>query len=336
MRKLIYIFTHLLKLNIIVLSGLLVYKPVFAVGTAAGSDVSNTATVSYSLGGNNYSVSDTATFRVDEKLDVNVAWQDATNVSVNTPDTNQVLTYLLTNTGNGNDSYLLTVDNTIAGDQFNPSLVNIYLDANSNGIYDAGTDTLYNPTVNDPSLNADESLAIFVVNDIPALLNPGDLGNSQLTATSNTLSGAPGTALANAGENNSDAVVGNSGATSGDIGTYEVSSVAVSIVKSVAINDPLGGNQPMPGATMTYTLVVTVSGPGTATDVVITDPIPTNTTYVDDSITLNSVAQTDDADSPLVDESDYNITNAGNITVNLGDMTSASPAQTITFDVIIN
>lgn len=335
MSRLSNAIAYLARLNTAVLLGLIIYKPVLAVGTSAGSDISNTATATYSLGGNSYSINDTVSFRVDEKLDVNVAWQDAGNISVSTPDTNRVTTYLLTNTGNGNDSYLLTVDNSLGGDQFNPALVNIYLDANSNSIYDAGTDILYNPGVNDPSLNADASLAIFVVNNIPALLNSGDLGNSRLTATSNTLSGVPGTALANGGDNNSDAIVGNSGATSSDTGIYEVSNATVAIVKSVVINDPLGGNQPMPGATMTYTLLVTVSGPGTATGVVITDPIPTNTTYQTSSITLNSTAQTDAADSPT-DESDYNITNAGNITVNLGDLTSASPAQTITFDVIIN
>ena len=340
MSRLTGIIKHLLKLNLVVLVSVLVCNPVLAVGTTAGIDISNTATVNFSIGGTADSANDTITFRVDEKLDVNVAWQDATNVGVNTPDTNRVLTYLLTNTGNGIDDYLLTVDNNIGGGQFNPTTpvlptVNIYLDANGNNTYEPGTDTPYTPTVNDPSLNADESLAIFVVNNIPAALSSGDLGNSQLTATSNTLSGVPGTALAGAGDNSSVAVVGNSRATSSATGTYEVSNVAVSIVKSVVINDPLGGNQPMPGATMTYTLIVSVTGTGTATGVVITDPIPNDTTYVDDSITLNSVGQTDDADSPT-DESDYNITNPGNITVNLGDMTPASLAQTITFDVIIN
>jgi len=330
------IINHLLKLSVVVLLSVLAYNPVFAVGTTAGVDISNTATATYTMGGTGYNINDTITFRVDEKLDVNVVWQDAVNVGVNTPDTNRVLTYLLTNTGNGTDDYLLTVDNNIGGDQFNPVFVNIYLDANDNGIYDSGTDTLYNPGGNDPSLNADESLAIFVVNDIPGSRSPGDLGNSQLTATSNTSGAVPaGTAFINAGDNTSDAVVGNSGGTSNDTGTYEVSNVNVSIVKSVVINDQLGGNQPMPGATMTYTLVVSVTGTGTASGIIITDPIPTDTTYVTNSITLNAVVQTDAADSPT-DESDYNVTNANNITVNLGDMTSASPTQTITFDVIIN
>ena len=103
MSRLTSIIKHLLKLNLVVLLSVLVCNPVLAVGTTAGIDISNTATVDYSIGGTAGSVNDTVTFRVDEKLDVNVTWQDAANIGVNTPDTNRVLTYLLTNTGNGTD-----------------------------------------------------------------------------------------------------------------------------------------------------------------------------------------------------------------------------------------
>ena len=40
-----------------------------------------------------------------------------------------------------------------------------------------------------------------------------------------------------------------------------------------------GGNQP-PGATLTYTVLVTNNGTGSASAVVVNDPIPANTTYV--------------------------------------------------------
>ena len=129
------------RIALALLLALLLHKPVLAVGTSAGIDISNTASVDYAIAGSSSTTnSNTVTFRVDEKLDVNVSWQDAANVVVGSPDTNQVLTYLLTNTGNGNDSYTLNVQNTLGGDQFNPVLVDIYLDANGNGIFNPGVD----------------------------------------------------------------------------------------------------------------------------------------------------------------------------------------------------
>ena len=325
------IANHWLQLGIVLLFALLLQKPVFAIGTSAGIDISNTVTVDYVIGGSSSTATDSVTFRVDEIVNVNVSWQDAANIGVSTPDTNQVLTYLLTNTGNGFDDYRLSVQNTLGGDQFDPVLADIYLDANANGVYNPGVDTQYIFGTNDPVLTADASLAIFVLNNIPASLNGGDLGNSQLTATSNTISGTPGASFANAGDNNTTAVVGTSGGSSNDIGIYEVTNTTVSLVKSVVITDPIGGNQPMPGATMTYSINVSVSGP--ATGVVITDPIPTNTTYTATTLTLNTGSLTDMADA---DAGDVGDTTANTVTVKLGNLTPASPVQTITFDVIIN
>ena len=329
-----FLLNTLWQLTLVALLAPVLAQPTFAVGTSAGTDISNTATVDYAIGGSGASATDTVTFRVDEKIDVNVSWQDAANIGVGTPDTNQVLTYLLTNTGNGFDDYRLSVQNTGIGvDQFDPVLADVYLDANGNGVYNPGVDTLYIANSNDPVLAADASLAIFVLNNIPASLNGGDLGNSQLTARSNTVSGSPGTSFANAGDNNTTAVVGTSGGSSNDIGTYVVSNTTVSLIKSVVITDPLGGNQPMPGATMTYRIDVSVSGPGTANGVVITDPIPANTTYTAGTLTLNASALTDAADA---DDGDVGDTTANTVTVNLGNLTPASPIQTITFEVIIN
>jgi len=329
------IFHLFWQFTLVILLALVLQQPTFAVGTTAGIDISNTATVDYVMGGSSTSAnSNTATFRVDEIIDVTVSWQDAANIGVGTPDANQVLTYLLTNTGNGNDRYTLSVENNPPGiDQFDPLLVNIYLDTNGNGNYNPGVDTQYSSPTNVPVLAADASLAIFVLNDIPDSLAANDLGNSQLIATSNTISGTPGASFANGGDNNTTAVVGASGGSSNDIGTYVVSNTTVSLIKSVVITDPLGGNQPMPGATMTYRIDVSVSGPGTATGVVITDPIPANTTYTAATLTLNATVLTDVVDG---DVGDMGGTTPNTVTVTLGDLIPASPVQTITFEVIIN
>lgn len=326
--------TYASRLALLALVCLVLHKPALALGTTAGIDISNTATVDYVMAGSSASAnSNTVTFRVDEILDINVSWQDAANVGVSTPDSNQVLTFLLTNTGNGADSYALSVQNTLGGDQFDPVLVDIYLDANGNGIFNPGVDTLYLPGSNDPVLAADASQTIFVRNNIPASLNAGDLGSSQLITTSNTGTGTPGTSFPNAGENNTFAVVGTSGGIGNAVGTYEVTNTTVALLKSVVISDPLGGSQPMPGASLIYRIEVSVSGPGAANGVVITDPLPANTTYIANTLTLNAGPLSDAVDT---DAGDVSGTTPNTVTVNLGDLTPASPVQTITFEVIIN
>ena len=332
-RHIVHLITDQQRIALAMMLALIVYRPALAVGTSAGTDISNTASVDYVVAGSSATSSSTVTFRVDEKLDLNVSWQDAANVVVASPDNSQVLTYLLTNTGNGSDSYTLNVQNTLGGDQFNPVLVDIYLDADGNSIFNPGVDTLYNAGINDPVLAADASQTVFVRNNIPAGQNLGDLGNSQLIAASNTGSGLPGTAFANAGDNNTTAVVGTSGGTGNAIGTYEIANTNVSLVKSVVITDPLGGNQPVTGATMTYSISVTVTGPGVASNVVITDPLPTNTSYSAGTLTLNAAAITDVVDA---DAGDVAGTTPNTVTVNLGNLTQGSPVQTITFETIIN
>ena len=78
--------------------------------------------------------------------------------------------------------------------------------------------------------------------------------------------------------------------------TTTVTAPVLSAVKSVSPT----GNQP-PGTELTYTVEVTNSGTGTATNVVITDPVPQYTTYKTATIKTGSslatlVTRTDDND----------------------------------------
>ena len=100
----------------VALSGVL-FSPIgMAAGTTAGTDITNTATATYQLGGNAIvSPSNTVTTTVDELLSSTVTWQDAADIPVAPGDTAQVLTFQITNTGNGEDSYGVTVNNTVGG-----------------------------------------------------------------------------------------------------------------------------------------------------------------------------------------------------------------------------
>jgi uncharacterized repeat protein (TIGR01451 family) len=310
--------------------GLLSSQSVWAVGTTAGSDITNTATADYFVGVTPLTAtSNTTTTTVDELLNVTVIGQDAgSQVTVIPGDTNQVLTYLITNTGNGTDSYSLTATNLV-GDDFDAVPIAIYLD-DGDGVFNAA-DTLLDGS-NDPVMNANDVITVFVVADIPAGLFDGDIANIDLKVDSNTATGVPGTVVAGGGDGGTDAVVGTSGGSVSATESYVVSNVVVSLLKSASILDSFGGSDPVPGATITYSIDVTVTGAGTATGVVISDPIPADTTYVSSSMMLGGGPLTDAVDG--LDGADFGITTLNTITVDMGDLTAGT--QTITFEVTIN
>jgi hypothetical protein len=96
--------------------------PLRAASTLAGTVISNQAQLSYSIN----SIAQTpvpsniASFTVLEIVNLNLVWQDAGQVRVNTPQLNAPLAFTLSNTGNGPQTYNLTRANTITGDQFDP------------------------------------------------------------------------------------------------------------------------------------------------------------------------------------------------------------------------
>ncbi|MEN7343797.1 MAG: DUF11 domain-containing protein [Pseudomonadota bacterium] len=306
-----------------------------AEGTIAGTDISNTASVTFDVEGTTLTQSsNTVTITVDETLDVAVVLQSP-QIAVAPADTDRVLVFTVTNTGNGVEDYTLTVDNTDATDDFDPvaATPSIYFDSDNSGDLSPG-DEPYVPGTNDPSLNPDETITVLVANDIPAGLNNGDIGRSSLVATANTGSGAPGTVIAGAGTNSVDAVVGSSGATASVAGEYVVSDVAIDFQKSATILDPFGGDQPVPGATITYRITLEVTGTGTATGLVVTDPIPANTTFVAGSITLNGIGLSDQDDG---DAGRYNdAATPAEVIVVVGDIAAADGLQAVEFAVLID
>ena len=317
---------------------------VHAVGVAAGTTVTNTVTVTFNIGASAGIALSTDVFQVQEVIDVDVTWQDAANIIVAPSSIQQVQTYLLTNTGNGVESFSLLLNNApLVSDEFDPLNGNIHLDGNGNGVFDsAALDPLYIPSVNDPVLDANgvDTQIIFLVSDIPAGVNIGDTGASQVTAsalTTGAAGAAVGTSLNGLGDGGIDAVVGTTQANDFSQGIYQVDTtpIDVNILKSAqVINDGAGCTvapcSPVTGATIRYALQVNITGVGTVNNLVITDSIPVNTTYVNESMDLNSAALTDSG----VD-SDAGNFSANTVTVNLGNITNAV-THLITFDVTIN
>ena len=305
-------------------------SPAFAAGTVAGTSIDNVATATWDLPDGTPGTIDSniVRLRVDELLDVSVAWTDPGNVSTAPSATGQILTYRVTNAGNGDEAFTLAAVQG-GGDDFDPSVTPIVIDSNGNGVYDAGLDTVYVPGSNDPLLAPDASVTIFVLSSIPAGALDGQRGRIDLTAVAKTGSGAPGTSFPGLGQGGGNAIVGATGADGGDDGYYAVSAASVAFVKTAIVADIFGGTTQVPGSTITYTLVATVSGSGSLANLRVADAVPGGTSYTAGSIALDGAALTDAADA---DAGDF--TGSG-IAVRLGNV-AAGASRTVRFQVKID
>jgi uncharacterized repeat protein (TIGR01451 family) len=306
----------------------------WAVGTPAGTLIQSTAQVNYTVGGVSATAnSNPAAVTVAEILNVNVTVQTP-SVTVTPGATQRVVVVRVTNTGNGVETFRLTGNSVIAGDNFDPipAAPFIYFDTDNSGDL-SPADVAYVSGTNDPTLAADQSATVLIVNSIPAGLGNGAAGRTQLTAQALTGNGTPGTVFAGKGTAGTDAVVGTSGAIQVGIGTYVTAGLQLNAVKSQVVLDQFGGSRPIPAARINYQVVITPTGTGTLNAVTFTDAIPANTTYVPSTLRLNGVALTDVADA---DAGQFVTTPSTQVRVTLGDMTQASGVHTIDFAVTIN
>ncbi len=268
-----------------------------AAGTDAGTVVSNSATVNYNVGATAQAPVNSlaVTFVVDDRVDLTVVELSGGYTAVAANGTNEVLTYTVTNTGNGIHDFLLTrADNATdpfgGTDNFNATPVSIIVDSNANNVYDAGTDTA---TYID-ELGNGQARAVFVLSNIGAQAS-GDISAVTLTAqvAQGGTAGVQGAAIAT-----DDAAVADTAGTvqivfadatgdtdalhdgrHSDTDAYLVGAATVTVTKtSAVILDPINGAlnpKAIPGATVEYTVTVsnTAGSSATATNVVITDSL---------------------------------------------------------------
>jgi uncharacterized repeat protein (TIGR01451 family) len=300
-----------------------------AAGTRAGSTISNTASASFDTGGGTTTIdSNQVDLLVDELLDVTVASNNPADVPTTPGATGQVLSFSVTNNGNGVESFTLSTVANAGGDDYDPTVTQIYID-NGDGVFDPATDTLYTPGPNDPELDPDESVTIFVIATTPGGVIDGNRGIVSLVAAAVTGTGDPGDSFPGMGEGGGNAVVGSTGADGTDAGAFVVSAATVTLVKSAVVTNSLGTTDPVPGATITYTIVATVAGSGSVSGLTITDNIPADTSYANGSMTLGGAPLSDAVDA---DAGDYNGTR---ISVALGTV-AGGQTRTVTFRTTID
>jgi hypothetical protein len=313
--------------------------------TPAGTTISNQALLRFTVQNSVGEIQSNATsFTVVQLLGVAVTSQDAAEVGVNSPDLGRVLTFRVSNIGNGTESYRLSRDDAVLGDQFDPIApttagAGVYLENGLQPGFQASgpnADTPYIAGSNDPQISAGDGRIVYLASAMPAGQAYQDSARSRLmanSAQSDVLGKAPGTGLPPLGSSKLDRVVGLSRGQADATGAYRVTGVQTSLVKTVVkVLDPRGGSTVMPGAVLTYRLVSEMRGVGSASSFNISDGLPAQVRYKSGTLTVNGTAQTDaaDADFSEVDVSTVPHT----LRVRLGSR-SAPFLATVEFDVIV-
>ena len=317
-----------LALAPLAIAAALITTPAHAGGVKAGTLIENTASATYDGGAGPVTIpSNTITVKVDELLDVTVTSRDSGPVSA--APGSAVLTFELTNTGNGPEAYTLTANPAVAGNDFDTTVNGIAVDTNSNGVYDPGVDQMLTGPATTAAIAADASLTVFVLVTIPGGVADGDQSDVSLLAEAVTGTGAPGTAFAGQGAGGGNAIVGSTGANATATGSLSVGITDVDLIKSATVRDPFGGTGIVPGATITYAIRAEVRGSGSVSDLVVTDAAPADTTYVAGSLKLDGATLTDAADA------DAGRSGTSGISVDLGTVSGGS-SHIVTFQVTID
>ena len=343
-----------------------------ALGTASNTTISNTATVNYEVD----SVAQTAVlsspdglsplglatdFVVDNKVDVTVATSDLTYVQVAPGSFLQVLTYTVTNEGNTAQDFILTatpgLDTFGGADNFNATTAQVFVETAGGAGYQDGVDVATFIDELAPTTTATPlSVTVYVVSAIDAGQINGDIAAYTLTANAAD-AGTPlvlgGETIATGGADTAgvDVVLADDAgvidsAEEGDFSAtsaYLVATAALSVAKVSAVtNDPVnGGTNPkaIPGATMDYTITVTNTG-AQADSVVVTDPVPTNTTFVGSSVTAAgaTIAYSEDNETTYIaiPTNPALVTHVRATFASLADGTSGATVATVTFQVTID
>ncbi len=291
--------------------------PAFAAGTTQGTGITNTVNVNYQVGGVAQTQQTTGdTFVVDRKILFNIAEKAPIATTTVFPNqTGRVTTFLLTNSANDTLDFTVTPANIVGGtaahggtDAFNVTNLLICLDG---PVVDGVCDTAATASLTVNDLVADGTATILILGDIPIGATNGQVANVSATATALN---SNGTAITGAGAVAADATVNGAGtvetifadtAKSGNGGTsaardgidvatddYTVQAAVLSVFKSSrVISDGVSTSnfKSVPGAVVEYCIsVANASGGATATNISISDLVPSNTTFVPGSIFVDS------------------------------------------------
>ena len=296
-------FTESKALSVAATAALLIIAlsaPASAQGTAAGTEIENSATVNYqnSAGEDQAAVtSNTVTVTVTQIAGVSSS--PTTGADSEAAGETVYYAFAVTNTGNGNDTITLS-----AVSAHNPAwTVTVLKDDGAgggtadDGVHQSGETNTASDT---GELTPEGTFHGFLAVEIPSDTDNGEQDTETLTARSQY----------------------NSSTTAALVCTTTAASAVMSMTKAADVTSAA------PGDTVTYTITYQNTGSAGASQVVITDTLPADVDYTAGSVTLNGTAKTDAADGDEVTVS------GGVVTITLS--TVAAGAQgTITFQVTV-
>jgi uncharacterized repeat protein (TIGR01451 family) len=319
--------------------------PAFAEGTRVGTVISNTATVDYRVGGvDQVDETASATLTVDRKINFVVNRVSDPTTTVVPGETRAVIAFDVTNLSNDTIDLVLAAAQA-AGDDFDADSVTIHVD-NGDNVFNAGDAA----TQLIDEIGEDATVRVYVVSDIPLGQSNGDLATLTLSATAHVGggAGAQGAVLnATSGTNTTgvDTVLAD-GSGSDDSandgvytarGSYTVTAATLTVSKTNrVIDDPVNGTtdpKAIPGATVEYCIAVSNgAGSATATNIVISDVLPADLTFVSGSIRINGAL---DGSGNCTGGDPGGSIAAGTITAPLIDV-AANETRTASFRATIN
>lgn len=233
-------------------------ETVRAAAPIAGTTIGNAASATYkdSSGTDRTTTSNTVTTVVQQVASFTIVANRTATVS---PGGQVFFPHIVTNTGNGNETYTIGATNNATGDNFDLSGLTIYADADKNGIPDNNT-----AITTTGVLASGATFGFVVVGSAPGSVVTGNTSGVTVSAAGS---------IATIAQTNTDVAT-------------VTSNAVIAVTKASSANS---GPSPSIAPHLTYTLTYTNTGNSAATDLTITDTIPTGLTFVAGS-TLWSVS----------------------------------------------
>ncbi|MEB8434204.1 hypothetical protein OO007_18350 [Cocleimonas sp. KMM 6892] len=271
-----------------------VTHPIYAAGTAADTDINNTASISYNVGGTAQTPIESSetgnsiagvgagtatTFKVDKKIDLSVT--PGSNVNVVPGTSAQSITFTVTNEGNSTENFNLT-PSQVTGDIFDTSAcsvaapaslpVSIAADGTASVTVNCDIPASGGVVVN----GATSDIDLLAVVDGVTETTVADTADQVDTVFADDIGTATDEAIAGTG------AAGNRNAAHSAINTYVVNTADITVKKTSEVTeDPFNGTtnpKRIPGATIEYTIEVTnADGAADAAGLIISDILPVGT-----------------------------------------------------------